>query len=50
MDILKKAEDDFKKMKPAILPVGVNPKHSDASTLKLAAASVLAFSAMMLLN
>ncbi len=38
-------------MKPAKLDVGVNPKiTADASTLKVATASVLAFSAMFLLN
>ena len=38
-------------MKPAKLNVGVNPKiTADACALKVATASVMAFSAMMLLN
>ena len=49
---MKNAETDFKNIKPAKLQVGQNPKiaTADACSLKLAAASVMALSAMMLLN
>ena len=51
MTFLINAEADFKTMKPAKLNLGEHPKvGADACTLKIAAASVIAFSAVILLN